>query len=142
MTIAELRRKVNDSYIGQRINNSIPGILVEGLSRAIYDTGNQVKYGGMLLGADLVSRKRPLAGLALGGMTLVEAVADSIKEIDPETHYSHTSPLYEMTSDVNGKNVMERVPVRDALLLRIAQYSPKTALGLTLATAQPAKVYQ
>ena len=142
MTISQLRRKLNDSYIGEKVNGSIPGIIVEGLSRAVSDATNHVKYLGMILGASLVGRKRPLAGLALGGMTLVEALADSAKDMDPETHYSHKSPLYEMTTDANGENIMKRVPVQEALLKKVAEYSPKTALSIALATAQPEVRYK
>ncbi|MBR9691563.1 hypothetical protein GOV06_02155 [Candidatus Woesearchaeota archaeon] len=142
MTISQLRRKLNDSHVGEKVNGSIPGILIEGLSRAVSDALNYVKYEGMILGASLIGRKRPLAGLALGGMTFVEALVDSIKDVDPETHYSHKSPLYEMTTDSSGGKVMDRVPVQDALLKKIAQYSPETALNIALATAQPELRYR
>jgi hypothetical protein len=137
MKIAELRRKINDSYIGQKINGSIPGILVEGLSRAVSDGLDRIKYEAMILGASVLGRKRPLDGLALGVMTLASAMADSVKDMDPETHYSHTSPLYKKTTCADGNKVMERVPVGEALLERIAQYSPKAALNIALATYQP-----
>lgn len=145
MTIAKLRRELNDSYIGEKLNGSIPGILVEGLSRAVSDVTNQIKYQGMTLGASfLVGRKRPLASLALSVMTVLEALADRAKNVDPETHYSLKSPLYKMIADTNGEKIMERVPVEEALLEKIAQYSPQTALSIALLTtiAQPEVRYR
>jgi hypothetical protein len=79
--------------------------------------------------------------LIFGGITLLETISDEAKEADSESHYSHRSLLYRMSEGNDGTKVMERIPVREALLKKVAEYSPSTALSLALATSEPQARY-
>ncbi len=61
--------------------------------------------------------------------------------MNPDTHYSLKSPLYKMETDNDGESMMERVPVGEVLLKKIAEYSPKAAMAIALATAKPEAKY-
>ena len=133
MNIAKLRRKINDSYIGQKVNGSIPGILVEGMSRNISDAVN-IAENCALIGAGLLTAgRRPAAMFNAVTMAFDNSINHGIKDIDPNIHYSHRSPLYEMTTDDFGESRMKRVCVKDALLEKIAEYVPKNQATRTAA---------
>ena len=132
--ISKLRRKINDSNIGQKVNGSIPGILVEGASRGIAD--------GLAASVDLV-----LASIHTGGAVVLNRIkkpelAAQFVEMsalhyglallkptheDLETHYSHKSRLYRHTAIKKGlrkeQSVMERIPTTDAILSKLEEGS-------------------
>jgi len=129
-----LRRKINDSNIGQKVNGSIPGILVEGASRGIAD--------GVVASVDLV-----LAGLEAGSAVVLNGIkkpelAAQLAEMaaisygfavqrpthtDSDTHYSHESRLYRPALIKKGlkteRAVMERIPTIDAILSKLKEGS-------------------
>ena len=47
--IPELRRKINDSYIGRTINKSLPGMLVERSSDKLLGAVKSAVVGGLVL---------------------------------------------------------------------------------------------
>ncbi len=124
-TVAEVRRAVNDSGIGQFVNGSLPGILVEGLSRTISDTASELKYFGIGKVAEAMARGAPLRSLALSYSAAMGVIADFAEELDPSGHYSHTSRLWTIN---DGK--MIRVPTSAALVWKIAENFPNAAAGL------------
>ncbi|MGV8151600.1 MAG: hypothetical protein ACP5OG_00830 [Candidatus Nanoarchaeia archaeon] len=139
MKIAQIRRKLNDSQIGQKINGSYLGILAEGANREVGDALNSLgtyAVATIATGAALlVGRKRPLNGLALAGLSAVlyaTAGMENDLPVDAENHYAHTSRLYQKRADSEGKQVMDRAPVKEALLTKLAEKHPQLALGLAL----------
>ncbi|MFQ5621227.1 MAG: hypothetical protein ACE5FT_05260 [Candidatus Nanoarchaeia archaeon] len=124
--IPKIRRSINDSYVGQAINHSIPGILVEGASREISDIAKDVKLSAKFKVIEFVGERDFWTGIKLAGATFLEALTGNY--ILPENHYSHTSPLFE-----ESHGVFHRVPVQDALVKKVAEYSPKKAIALGLA---------
>lgn len=133
--VASLRRFVNDSVIGNYVNNSVPGILVEGSSRVLYDVKLDVKYLFLdmvgYVGEKLCGGK----GLDLSITRGLEEMVDEIEEQMPEYHYSHKSQLYDENVDDKGYKFMKRVSVSDALLLKSS--SSKLALLLTYYVLKP-----
>ena len=142
MDFARFRRKVNDSNLGQIVNGSIPGILVEGTSRGIKDSVNEfgkgIIVGGLVYcSARQFNRGKHLSAFAFGGLALLVAIASGTQvDQDPNTHYSHTSKLYRKEKNGLGNDIMVRVPLKEALIGKIAEYSPSTALALALNTAE------
>jgi hypothetical protein len=117
--IAPVRRMLNDSWAGRKINGSIPGILVEGLSRAVTDGMNSAKYMAVALGTSVIGGKRHWAIPAAYMSTLACTLADAAKESDPELHYAHTSRLYDAFTDAKGQIVfMDRISVEEAIKIR------------------------
>ncbi len=127
MSISSLRRNINDSKLGHKINDSMPGILIEGAVRGVYEVGNKlinysisgIAFGGALL----VSKKRPLSSitLAIVGVANLELSKMELENRDIKTHYSHTSRLYQR-SNPDGIEVMERVSLKQALVEKIKSY--------------------
>ena len=147
MAFAKIRRKINDSDLGHKINDSIPGILVEGTARGISDTLNSLGFyaiGYGSIGAAMLSAGNPRRALPLAAVGLVSLMGAEVQptQEDASTHYLHKSRLYNKTKDSDGKEVMERVPLDEALLTKIGEYSPKMALGLALATSQSRDPYR
>ena len=142
MDFAQFRRKINDSDLGQKVNGSIPGILVEGTSRGVRDSinklGEYVIIGALVYkSARHFSKGRNFQGVAYLGLALIASTASGIeRDKDPNTHYSHTSKLYKKEKDARGIEVMVKVPLRDALIGKIAEYSPSTALALAVDTSE------
>ncbi len=101
--IPELRRKINDSYIGQKINHTIPGILVEGASRIVSDLFKILKYEAIDNYAD-------------DRFEAIRACFDDMaNEMDPRKHYSHTSPVYRQIIKNGELAGMARIPITYAL---------------------------
>lgn len=137
MTLSQLRRKINDSNIGQKINNTIPGILVEGAGRGISDSisalADNAFFAG-IIGADICSTvldKRPLKWVF--PVVMAGAVLCALKSTceNAETHYSHTSPLYRKRPFGLGET-MERVPIKHALIQRLYRKEPEKAAALII----------
>lgn len=140
MKINQIRRKLNDSPISQRINNSYLGIIVEGANREVGEALNvlgdyavaSVAAAGALISA---GARRPIQAYILGGLSaLLFATAGKENElpVDAENHYAHTSKLYQMRANSEGKLVMDRLSVKEALLTKLAKKHPNFALRLIL----------
>ena len=142
MKTAQIRRTLNDSKIGQRINGSYLGILVEGASREASDTlnvlGNYFGAGVVGAAALIVSGKRPLRGITLAGLSaFLCATAGMGRDlpVNAEDHYAHTSRLYREETDSSGRQVMSRISVKEALLTKLAERHLGLALGLASSSA-------
>jgi len=99
MTLSQLRRKINDSYIGQKINHTIPGILVEGTSRFVRDA---FADAACHMPDDFDRQDKVIHNYYAWDAT-------------PRSHYSHKSPIYRQVI-VDGKlSAMERIPTLSAL---------------------------
>lgn len=124
MNTPEIRRKLNDSYIGQRVNGTYLGILVEGLSRGISDSINILE--GHLQGAIataayvLVDGSKQSDALLLFASNLFHATAgfESTLPIDAESHYSVSSKLYRREANAIRGEEFQRVPLIDVFFLK------------------------
>jgi hypothetical protein len=116
--IARARRFVNDSSIGTFVNDSIPGILVEGASRGMGDAIEGAEYSRV---ARLATVGKPTLGKTLTAIAYIAtaAMTNHFEEGDPQLHYSHTSPLWKRlqntTEGTPKYDIMQRVRVTDAL---------------------------
>ena len=117
MKIAEIRRKINDSNIGQKANSSALGIIVEGLSRTISDSFKLTVEDEERL-AGIAGRVHPALGFYVGMNLAIMAMEDRARESNIEGHYSHTSPLWRKVIADYGEPYMERVSVKEALYKR------------------------
>ena len=119
MTFVELRRKLNDSYVGQKVNGSVLGILFEGFNRAAFDMmkgGSYVAMGVIGYTVDKLSCNYTDLGGFANDLMLRDAISGGLQETLPQSHYSHTSRLYKPIIGANGiLIVMERIPVITAL---------------------------
>jgi hypothetical protein len=60
-----------------------------------------------------------------------------LRNENPAEHDSQTSQFMERVTGEGGAEYMERIPVGEALLTWVTEYSPSTALTLALYTAEP-----
>lgn len=126
-TLAGIRRKLNDSRIGQRINHSSLGFLVEGLSLVmadkVHDLGQSRAYELALTRHPLSARYLP-EEIALPRTyderhqqaCLVRRKREEARQLQQrlsENAYSHTSPFFE---HINAEtwSYMQRKSFREA----------------------------
>ncbi len=126
MKLIQLRRKINDSHIGQFVNRSIPGVLVEGLSAAFNDRIERaVLNAWMVLDSGTYSPPDGSDSCELSALAekfddelrnSVNTYWDTSRLRNLENAYSHTSRLYvKARSAVDGKEFIFRVPLKVAL---------------------------
>lgn len=109
MTIAKIRRALNDSSIGRRINGSTLGVYVEAISREISDGFKEMRY-------DSLPKTSFEAFMFQGACPVLEAIVeDSEREASPERAYSWTTPFYRRTRTEERSYRMERVRTDDVL---------------------------
>ena len=141
MVISKYRRMLNDSRLGQWVNNSIPGILVEGTSRTLTDTVDSL--GSYLLGTAAMAAAvvtAPAHDIRSRLLATIGAFCYLTAHIHPDSvsfdgAYSHESPLFERTTMDDGTVVMQRVPMMLPLVERVAKYSKTAALDLVFPCA-------
>ena len=107
MLIPKIRRTLNDSSIGRSINNSIPGIYIEAISREISDCFRNMYY-------DSLPRTSFEDGIFHGQNPVMEAIfRDWKKDANPQRSYSWMTPFYRRIRIEEGKDIMERVTTDD-----------------------------
>ena len=144
-SIAAKRRSVNDSWLGQQINRSIPGVLVEGVSRGLTDlTRFAIREVGYSLNLTLISRSVANNPNYLS-MNIPISDKDAItkanqfkeedkartqkKDRNSKLAYSHTSLLLdhlEYPGTRNGSSQIARIPFKEALEQSVKETSVKT----------------
>lgn len=110
MIIPKIRRTLNDSYIGRKINSSKAGLVVEAIFRQISDDINDEKY-----------RSAPDSSfedfMFNGYCPVLESIGrDMEREADPQRAYSWTTPFYKKIRTEDGREKMKRVRLEDIFL--------------------------
>jgi len=123
MRFADLRRKINDSQVGQKINGSVPGIRFEGFCRGISDRIADYRCkikNAVAEGLTIIGHR---SGIELSYNATQEYIDHySIYDGSPAIHYSHKSRLYKVVPlgpdeswPDGSRYVFQRVPVSEAL---------------------------
>ena len=115
--VSKLRRRLNDSKYGERINNSTPGLLFEASYRAMSDLAGAVIYGTKLGYGYTKRLKSPVISKAYISAIDMERQYDLTHSKQPENLHSNRSLLYTIVEE-EGRNVVHRRSLREALDLK------------------------
>lgn len=117
--IAKMRRKINDSKLGQKINHTTLGCVVEAASRKVMDAVDKVRepIQGFIEDNCFKADSYNKAALWMYTTSLSGVLFSPAEYEQPARHYSHTSKLYQKVGEETrfSDGRMERVPLKEAL---------------------------
>ena len=119
---------VGNSYLGQKVVHSIPGIIVGAVARDLRVRSFNLVHG--MIFVDLLDKTRS----SLNDEKTIEAVVSSAEYRtaqvirDPRNHILNNSPIWKRKLDEDGGSYMEPIGVDEALFNKL-EYNAKTING-------------
>jgi hypothetical protein len=108
MNISKSRQYINDSTLGQKINNTTLGLIFEDTCQNAYDFLQSKFYSSLMSIGHQTSKVAPIIGKSIGIITVLSASAAKINEQSPENHYSLKSKLFRIVKAKKRNKIVRR----------------------------------